>query len=88
MSDIENTIFKEFVDHDCDDYRLYLDVMYQVKSENHKACGELSVIIYDQLRLLMNSVNNAGWQGRHSEHIQMITNLMVDISREYGEFLP
>lgn len=88
MNRIQNNMFKLFVKHDVENYELYIDVVEQTHRECHKECGELAATIYDQLRVLSDSVNNANWQNMHSEQIQMVNNIMRDIGRDYEEYLP
>lgn len=88
MTPIQNTMFKLFVKHDTENYELFSDVVEATNKECHKYVGEFASVIYDQLRVLSNSVNNAGWENRHSDDIQRINDMMRDISREFGEFLP
>lgn len=43
---------------------------------------------YDVLRNLSNSINNAGWEGRHSQQIGIINKASGEIVDKYEEYLP
>jgi len=55
-------------------------VQYAVGNENAK--------LYEVLRQLMNSINNAGWEERRSEQIALINKEMNKIIDNYEDYLP
>jgi len=47
-----------------------------------------NVKFYDVLRKLSDSINNAGWEDRHSQQIDLINKASHDIVDKYEEYLP
>lgn len=52
------------------------------------AVGEENAKFYMTLNQLSNSINNAGWEDRHSEQISIINNASGEIADKYDRFLP
>ena len=69
-------------------YHLYKEVKEFVQSEIVKARGEDAAKYYDIFSKLCNSENNAGWEERHSDRVNIIKKVMTDISEDYEAYLP
>ena len=52
------------------------------------AIGKENANFYDVLRRLSNSINNTGWEDRHSAQIATINASMSEISAKHESFLP
>lgn len=85
--DIRKEIFNIFQDNK-NQFDLYENIITYVDNVIWKTQLEENVEFYEMLRKLTNSINNAGWEGRHSEHIYMINKTMSDISDKYEKYLP
>lgn len=59
-----------------------------IKQEIEDAVGKCKVEEYQFLCKLSNSINNTGWQDRHSSQIDMINKEMYNISENYENYLP
>ena len=62
-------------------------VAYVLKVE-YSARGEENAKFYEHFRKLSNSINNAGWEERHSEQISHINKIFEEICDSYEQFLP
>jgi hypothetical protein len=69
-------------------YQDYEVIVSYISEFEHKTKGEENAKFYEHLRKLSNSVNNAGWQERHSEHISTIGSIISGICDTYEDFLP
>ena len=69
-------------------YQDYEVIVSYISKFEHKTKGEENAKFYEHLRKLSNSVNNAGWQERHSEHIHNINIIIDEICYTYEDFLP
>ena len=78
----------DLFDKNKDRYELYNAVIKHIDEEVFRARGKLAAEHYNTLRLLSNSINNAGWEGRHSEQISTINQASHKICDEFEEFLP
>lgn len=76
-------IFQETKDH----YELYERVLGFVDKVIENTRGEENSNFYSVIILLLNSINNAGWQERHSEQIKLLHNISNDISDKYEKYL-
>ena len=84
---IEAVIFKEIAGKV--DYQTFVSVVNTVKKlEQIIDKGELSAEHYETLRTLMIMENNAGWEDRHSQRIQLLNDTMGKICEEFEKFLP
>ncbi len=79
--------FNAMVKNDSE-YEKFESMKLVIESAVNDAKGEESAESYEILRKLSNSINNAGWEERHSEIISMIENQMVRISTMYEDYLP
>ena len=71
-----------------DDHGLYVNVTALLVDVDQKARGKENARAYDTLRLLSDSINNAGCEDRRSAQIALIEKEMSRICNEYEEFLP
>ncbi len=62
-------------------------VAYVLKVE-YIARGEENAKFYEHFRKLSNSINNAGWEERHSAQISYINEVTDEICYIYEQFLP
>jgi hypothetical protein len=82
----EAELFKIFMKQQ-GDHGLFKDVIELMNKVAHNAKGEQALKFYEYQTKLMNSINNAGWEERHSDQIQTL----FDMGREfnaYEDFLP
>lgn len=70
------------------DHELYNKVIALLGDVDRNARGEENEKAYSVLRLLMNSINNAGCEDRRDAQIALIGKEMGIICDEYENFLP
>lgn len=86
MTDYKKTVFNAFKDKvDFDTYNKIVDFVVKAVEEEK---AEENVKFYEHFRQLMTSINNAGWQDRHSQQISYISDVMGEICDKYEEYLP
>lgn len=71
-----------------DNLSRYESVLCLIKRVIADVRAEENVAFYDVLRNLSNSINNAGWEERHSAQIDIINKAMHEICEKYEERLP
>lgn len=84
---VHRGIFDLFQKHknQSDLYEAICDLVIDVIADTK---GEDNVHFYEILRHLSTSINNAGWEERHSEQIDFINKNLQVISNEYEKYLP
>ena len=70
------------------DYEKFESMKLIIDSTANDAQGNEAANTYNLLRILSDKINSAGWEGRHSEIIQLIEDNMELISSMYEDFLP
>ena len=84
---IRKSLFNIFNDTK-DKYDLYEKVVVYIEKVIDETKGNENVEFYEVLRQLSTSINNAGWEERHSQHIDIINKAKYKISDKYEEYLP
>lgn len=69
-------------------YQAYEATKEYVEKRLYEECAKENVRFYSIITKLQNSINSAGWEKRHSEQIEFMTDICRDIEDEYEEFLP
>jgi len=70
------------------DFDLCEQIELLLQRRIQSAIGEENAKFYDVLRQLSNSINNAGWEERHSAQIATINAGMSEIIDKHESFLP
>lgn len=70
------------------DFDLCNKIEALIKSRVADAVGEENAKFYTVLTKLSNSINNAGWEDRHSEQIAMINAASCEITEKYERYMP
>jgi len=84
--DIRGNLFKIFQENK-DQYILYEKTVAMVEKLIEEAKGEENAIFYNLTTELLNSINNAGWEDRHSKQLQFLWDIQRKISDKYeGNF--
>jgi len=76
---IRKNLFKIFQENK-DQYDLYEKVVEDTK-------GEENAKFYHSANTLLNSINNAGWEDRHSQQIQSLWDIQNKITSKYDKYL-
>lgn len=71
-----------------DDFDLCNKIDALMEKRIEQAIGKENAKFYEVLRQLSNSINNAGWESRHSEQIALINKESYRISECYEDYLP
>jgi len=87
MENIDKDLF-ELMAKNVSGFGLFVSASKLITEKQREAAGKENMWFYEVLRDLMYSINNAGWESRHSEQINMINNAMDRISQNFDEFLP
>lgn len=69
-------------------YFLLKELIKFCKELEQTATGEEKANTYEILRVLSNSINNAGWEERHSGQIDFINKEINKIVEDFEDFLP
>lgn len=85
--DVKKQVFKLFQDNK-DQYDLYEKIIEYIESIVDETKGRENAEFYEVLRQLISSINNAGWQDRHSQQIDTINEEMDRICGVYEKYLP
>lgn len=88
MSKADEKLFILFNEYRDNYFGLFLAVSKLIEEEVRKAKGEENRDFYTVLSKLSNSINNAGWQDRHSQQINLINETQESIITNYEDFLP
>lgn len=67
---------------------LFVAVEKLIEEKTTASIGKENAKFYSVLVSLSNSINNAGWEKRHSDQISLINNEIGKICDEYEEYLP
>ena len=70
------------------DFDLCEQIELLLQRRIQSAIGKENAKFYDVLRQLSNSINNAGWEERHSAQIATINAIMREIIDKHESFLP
>lgn len=84
---IEKKLFKIF-NIGADEYEIYKLLNVFVREIVEETKGIENARFYEVLRLLSNSINNAGCEERRSEQIAMIHKASQEIADKYEAYLP
>ena len=84
--DIEKKIFEIFQTKN-NKYDLYTSIIEFCKSLENDTKGIENAEFYLKLIELQNSINNAGWEERHSKQIDYLNELQNEISTKYEDYL-
>lgn len=84
--DIKKELFNIF-QQEKDTYRLYEKVVKFAEELANDTKGKENAEFYDVLIHLENSINNAGWEKRHSEQISYIWTIKNGIVGRYEDYL-
>ena len=69
-------------------YETYLQMLAYVQHVDHTSRGEENGMFYQHITNLQNSINNSGWEDRHSLQTQYLFKVAGDIFDKYEDFLP
>lgn len=83
---IRKDLFKIFQENK-DEYDLYEKVVNYIESKIETTKGEENAEFYYQIMQLENSINNAGWEDRHSQQIQKLWDIQNNITGRYEKYL-
>jgi len=81
-------LFALFVDNGCKDMNLYNSVMELIHESVIDARGAEASKHYELLTKLMNNENNAGWEDRHGDRIEILRVATSNLIEDYEEYLP
>lgn len=84
---IESDVF-EIIKNTEISYEKFEAIVRYVRASKYIALGKCNAEFYDHFSKLSNSINNAGWQDRHSEQIRYINEVQYKICEGWEEFLP
>ncbi|MBK5243180.1 hypothetical protein [Clostridium sp.] len=84
--DIEKKMFEIFQTQ-TDKYNLYISLIQYCKELENNTKGIENSKFYSNLTELQNSINNVGWERRHSEQISYLNKLQNKISDKYDDYL-
>jgi len=84
--DIEKQLFEIFQTKN-NKYDLYITLVKFCKNLENDTRGEENSEFYLKVTELQNSINNAGWEERHSEQISYLNKLQGEISDKYEDYL-
>ena len=85
---INKKLFALFVDNSCKDMNLYNSVIELIQESIIDARGVESCKHYELLTKLMNNENNAGWEDRHSDRIEILRIATGNLIDDYEKYLP
>jgi hypothetical protein len=85
--EIEKRLFEIFQDQ-TDKYHLYVSLIQFCKELELNTKGMENAEFYEKLSELQNSINNAGWEERHSSQIDFLNKCQHEISEKYEDYLP
>ena len=83
---VMNELFELFQNKKTD-FELYEKVLLLINKKIHQARGAECAKFYDVLTELSTSINNAGWEKRHSEQLDIINKESRRIYDKYEEFM-
>ena len=69
-------------------YDLYEKVINFIEISIEDAKGEENCEFWLLTNKLLNSINNAGWEERHSQQIQLLWDIQNKITNKYDKYLP
>jgi hypothetical protein len=70
------------------DFELCEQIESLITKRVYEAIGKENAEFYSVLVALSNSINNVGWEERHSAQIGTINRAMGLIEQHYGKYLP
>lgn len=70
------------------EFKTYEALVVYVDSVVSQVRGEENAKFYEHVRVLTNSLNNAGWEDRHNEQIQYLWDISGEICEKYEDYLP
>ena len=71
-----------------DKYDLYEDTLKFIEKVVEDVKGNENAEFYEILLKLSNSINNAGWEERHSQQISLLHDVKSKIADKYENYLP
>ena len=83
---IRKGLFKIFQENK-DQYDLYEKVIIFIEKVVEDTKGEENAKFYHSANMLLNSINNAGWEDRHSQQIQSLWDIQNKITSKYDKYL-
>jgi len=83
---IRKDLFKIFQDNK-DQYDLYEKVIIFIEKAIEDTKGEENAEFYHTANILLDSINNAGWEDRHSQQIQSLWDIRNKITSKYYKYL-
>ena len=84
---LRKDLFKIFQENE-NRFNLYEKTIIYIERAIEDAKGEENSEFYSLTNKLLNSINNAGWEDRHSQQIQLLWDIQNQITNRYEKYLP